>query len=76
MPRGILNWTFKDVVSVLREHRFNLNHIKGSHYYYVGYVAKSLRQVTVPFHGSGTIKPRTLRSIIRQSGIPRDEWIG
>lgn len=43
--------------------------------YYVGNYAGALRQVCIPFHGSRAIDPRTLNSIIRQSGIPKDEWL-
>jgi hypothetical protein len=43
--------------------------------YYAGKYAGLLRQVCVPFHGSRSIHPRTLKSIILQSGISKEEWI-
>jgi predicted RNA binding protein YcfA (HicA-like mRNA interferase family) len=43
--------------------------------YYIGHQGGVLRQVCIPFHGSRIIKPRTLKSIILQSGVPQDEWI-
>ncbi len=75
MPRGFYNWTAEDIVRFLRAHGFVLNHTKGSHYYYVGRVDGILRQVCVPFHGSRTIKPRTLKGAIKQSGISREKWL-
>ncbi len=76
MPRGFYNWTAEDVVRFLKAHGFVLNHTKGSHYYYVGHYSGVFRQVCVPFHGSKTIKIRTLKGIIRQSGVPREKWFG
>ena len=75
MPRGLYNWTAEDVVRFLKAHDFSLNHTRGSHYYYVGRAGGKLRQVSVPFHGSRALKPRTLKSIIRQSGISQAEWL-
>lgn len=75
MPNGLLNWKFSDVEKFLKKRSFILNHTRGSHYYYTGYYNKETRQVCVPFHGSKTIKPRTMRSIVVQSGIPPKEWV-
>jgi predicted RNA binding protein YcfA (HicA-like mRNA interferase family) len=75
MVRGIFNWTAEDVVRFIKERGFILNHAKGSHYFYVGKYGGEFRQVCVPFHGSRTIKPRTLKGIILQSGIPKEEWL-
>ena len=75
MPRSVFNWDFNDVVAFLKEHGFRLNHTEGSHYYYVGQYGGSFRQVEVHFHGSKSIKPRTLKSMIRQSGISQKEWL-
>lgn len=74
MSRGPFNWTHREVVAFLKEHGFSLNYIEGSHYYYVG-SHNGFRQVCVPFHGAKVFKPRTLNGMIRQSGIPRDEWM-
>lgn len=75
MTRGLFNWTFNDVVSFLKERKFILNYTNGSHYYYVGHTHGKYRQVCVPFHGSKIIKPRTMRGIILQSGINKNEWL-
>lgn len=75
MPRGINNWTAEEVVRFLKEHRFTLDHTKGSHFFYIGMANNKLRIVCVPFHGSRSIKPRTLKGIIAQSGISQDKWM-
>jgi predicted RNA binding protein YcfA (HicA-like mRNA interferase family) len=74
MPKGAFNWTFNDVTTVLKEHGFRLNHIKGSHYFYVGYSDGKTRQVCVPKHGKVAFKPRTLKGMIEQSGLGREKW--
>lgn len=71
MPRRYNNWTFKDVERVLRDNGFHLHHTNGSHFYYLG---KSMQLVCVPFHGKAPIKPRTMKSIIVQSGLDTKEW--
>jgi len=75
MPRGLFNWIAEDVVRFLKAHDFALNHVRGSHYFYTGHYGGVLRQVCVPFHGSRSIKPKTLKGIILQSGIPKDQWL-
>jgi len=76
MPRGIFNWTFSDVDNFLKQKKFRLAYTNGSHYYYVGNINNSLKQVCVPFHGKVAIKPRTMSGIIRQSGIDKKDWLG
>ena len=75
MTKRLFNWTFDNAVDFLKEHDFRLNYTNASHYYYVGYYEKILRQVCVPFHGKKSLKPRTLKGIILQSGIPQKEWL-
>ncbi|HTR18927.1 MAG TPA: type II toxin-antitoxin system HicA family toxin [Candidatus Paceibacterota bacterium] len=74
MTKGVFNWNYYDVVAVLKQHKFYLNHTRGSHHYYVGSVGGKLHQVQVPFHGSKTFKPRTLNAMVRQSGLTRSDW--
>ena len=76
MPRGISNWTFRDVEAFLKEHHFQLNHVRGSHYYYIKHVNKVMHQVCVPRHGNGSLKPKTMSGIIVQSGIAKNVWLG
>ncbi|NQU82886.1 MAG: type II toxin-antitoxin system HicA family toxin [Parcubacteria group bacterium] len=72
MSRRLFNWTFTDVEKFLRKKGFWLGNVEGSHYYYVD--SKS-HIVQVPFHGSKSLKPKTLKGMIRQSGIPQDIWL-
>jgi predicted RNA binding protein YcfA (HicA-like mRNA interferase family) len=76
MPRGLFNWTSEDVIRVLKEYGFMHTHTKGSHMFYLGHYAGAPRQVCIPFHGSDILKPKTLKGIICQSGIPKDQWTG
>ncbi|OHA19892.1 MAG: hypothetical protein A2836_00010 [Candidatus Taylorbacteria bacterium RIFCSPHIGHO2_01_FULL_45_63] len=71
---NFFNWTFNDVVQVLKENNFRLNYTNASHYYYVGYYGGILKNVCVPYHGTKSIKPRTLKGVILQSGIPKEKW--
>jgi len=75
MPRRVFNWTFTDVVEFLEEHGFVYSHTRGSHHYYVGKYGNQPRIVQVPFHGSKTFKPRTLKGMVKQSGIPLSVWL-
>jgi len=75
MPRGLFNWTAEDVVRFLKDYGFRVNYSRGSHVYYTGKYGGTFRQVCIPFHGSRAIKPRTLKGIIAQSGIPKDKWL-
>jgi predicted RNA binding protein YcfA (HicA-like mRNA interferase family) len=70
------NWTFNDVVAVLKENGFTLNHSRGSHFYYVGHCGCKMRQVCVPKHGNLAIKPRTIKGIILQPGLSKEKWVG
>jgi len=75
MPNGLRNWKFRDAERFLKKNKFSLNHTNGSHFYYTGHVNKVLKNVCVPYHGSKSIKPRTLKGIILQSGISKKEWL-
>lgn len=43
--------------------------------FYVGKFGGQPRQVCIPFHGSRAINPKTLKGIISQSGISKEEWL-
>lgn len=73
MPNRLLNWTFRDVESFLKQEGFRLNYTNASHYY-IGYKNGILRNVCVPFHAQKSIKPRTIKGIILQSGIEQKRW--
>ncbi|MFA5936618.1 MAG: type II toxin-antitoxin system HicA family toxin [Candidatus Paceibacterota bacterium] len=74
MPKRFFNWTFKDVENFLKENGFKLNYTNASHFYYIGNQKGILRNVCIPFHAQKSIKPRTLKGIILQSGIEQKEW--
>jgi len=71
MPRRYNNWSFKNVETFLKDRGFRLHHTNGSHFYYIG---NGMCQVCVPFNGKTAIKPRTMKSIILQSKIDKEEW--
>jgi len=51
--------------------------VEGTHpIYYTGRYGGQPRQTHIQFHGAKAIHPRTLKSVIRQSGIPQKEWLG
>lgn len=75
MPRGIFNWTYRDIEGFLRENRFSLIRIEGSHHHFHRVHGGRPYLVQVQFHGSNiSIAPRTMKSIITQSGIAQSEW--
>jgi len=74
MTRGAFNWTYKDVVKVLKENGFLRNHIDSSHHFYIRISKGRTYQVMVPYHGSKAFKPKTLNGMIAQSGLTRADW--
>jgi predicted RNA binding protein YcfA (HicA-like mRNA interferase family) len=75
MTRGLFNWQFSDVEYFLKQNGFVLHNTNASHYYYHGIVNGSARIVCVPFHGKTSLKPRTLKGIILQSGLSQAKWL-
>lgn len=55
----------KQVISKLKEAGFTVVRIEGSHYRLV----KDNKKTSVPVHGTKDLKPGTLASIERQSGV-------
>lgn len=74
MPNGLFNWNFNDVDEFLREHYFRLVNIDSSHHYYRGKVDGVDRVAYIQKHGSKSICPKTLESVIHKSGIPKKIW--
>jgi predicted RNA binding protein YcfA (HicA-like mRNA interferase family) len=61
---------FRDLVRILESHGFELARQRGSHRIYKGIVAGQARIVVVACHReSDEIRPGTLSSMIRQSGL-------
>ena len=48
---------------------------KGSHYYFRRYHDSKIYMTHVQHHGSRSIPEGTMGAIIKQSGIPKSEWI-
>jgi predicted RNA binding protein YcfA (HicA-like mRNA interferase family) len=61
------------VVRALLKAGFAVNRIVGSHHILV-FPGDVTRTVTVPVHANRDLKPGTLRSIIRQTGLTVDEF--
>jgi predicted RNA binding protein YcfA (HicA-like mRNA interferase family) len=62
----------KETIRALRRAGFELERTKGSHQLFRR--ASDGRQVTVPLHGSRTLKLGTLRNILRQAGMTVEEF--
>jgi len=75
MPRGLHNWNAALVIRFLKKNGFILTHERGSHFYYSKRGNNRSYLVTVPVHASRSISPKTMKSIIVQSGIPQSEWL-
>jgi predicted RNA binding protein YcfA (HicA-like mRNA interferase family) len=58
------------VIRALERGGFYVHHVAGSHYV----LKKDGLRVTVPYHGKD-LKPRTLASIIEQSGLSVEEFL-
>jgi predicted RNA binding protein YcfA (HicA-like mRNA interferase family) len=60
----------KMVIRALQRGGFYVHHVAGSHYF----LKKDGRRVTVPYHNKD-LKPRTLASIVEQSGLTVEEFL-
>jgi predicted RNA binding protein YcfA (HicA-like mRNA interferase family) len=69
MPK-IPSLTPKQVITLLEQYGFQLDHTTGSHY--VFYHPQTKKRVTVAYH-SKDIPKGTLFSILKQAGITRKE---
>ena len=73
MPR--LKLTFRELIEILLSHGFELERQKGSHRQYRRRLGDEVWLVTVANHNDGDIiKPGTLASMIRQSGLPKADF--
>ncbi|MBR0833773.1 type II toxin-antitoxin system HicA family toxin [Bradyrhizobium manausense] len=67
-----LKCTFREFIEILERALFVLARTEATHRRYVGKVDGLVRNVTVAFHNiNDDIKPETLASMIRQSGLPK-----
>ncbi len=58
--------TARQIIAVLERSGFQLVRQSGSHRIYRNTAG---RRVTVPFHGTKTLHPKVLRSVLRDAGI-------
>jgi predicted RNA binding protein YcfA (HicA-like mRNA interferase family) len=66
---------YRQVIDILQRHGFTEIRCKGSHRLYEGMVGNLRRLVTVAYHKEGQdVAPGTLASMIRQSGMSKDEF--
>ncbi len=69
------SWSFRDMIKFLESQGFELFKESGSSRTYKGVINGQIRLVGIHYHrGGDDIKPGTLRSIIRQSGIPKKDF--
>ena len=73
------NWSFKDLEIFLRDYKFNLGHIEGSHYFFNGRVNGIDRVVQVIYSKKekGGQSDKTMKFAVKHSGIPKEyfmEW--
>ena len=74
MPdRRLLSLTSDGVEKILKKNNFTLNRKRGSHLQYVGYIKGSKRRVTIIAKRS--FAPKTINSMILQSGLSEQEWL-
>ena len=73
MSRGLPVTTPRKLIAALERAGFVIARTSGSHYL-LKHPDAPLRSVTVAYN-TGTIKPKTLRSILRQADMTADELI-
>ena len=74
MPGALPVANGREVVRALRRGGFVVDRIVGSHYV-LAHPGDAKRTVVVPVHGSKDLKPGTMRSIIRQSGLSIESFV-
>ena len=72
MPRGLNNWTYKDVCAFLKEHGFSFStYLGGSHESWLNTETVAVVEVN---RTKSSYPPRTLETMIRQSKLGKDVW--
>ena len=74
MSKEFNNWTFSDVIKVLRKNGFLFHKSRGSHFQYKKKINGKMHLVVVQSHGKKSIPVGTMHSIIRQSGLDKKVW--
>jgi predicted RNA binding protein YcfA (HicA-like mRNA interferase family) len=77
MSGKLCNWNYRRVTNFLKEHGFSYQKpLKGSHQAWIkhgenGELDRRV-EVSIPYN---SYHPKTVKNMIRQSGIDADEWI-
>ncbi len=78
MPRRFRNWSYKDVINFLKSHGFSFFKSKdGSHDDWKVWISSGDDKIVeINFNTNAKSYPElTLRTMIRQSGIEKKEWL-
>jgi predicted RNA binding protein YcfA (HicA-like mRNA interferase family) len=75
MPSPLRGWSAHDVIKFLKKQGFILHRSSGSHFHYKKTGVNTSYLVTVAYHGNKDIPIGTINSIVRQSGIAKDQWV-
>jgi predicted RNA binding protein YcfA (HicA-like mRNA interferase family) len=62
--------TAREIIAVLEKSGFTLSRQSGSHMIYKNAAGK---RATVPFHGSKTLHPKILKSILRDAALTPED---
>lgn len=73
------NWSFKDLENFLKDYRFTLGHVEGSHYFFNGRIKGIDRVVQVIYSKKEkeSQSNKTMKFAVKHSGIPKEffmEW--
>ena len=72
MPKGLLNWSYKDVITFLKGKGFTFyGERKGSHEAWISLDGQAVVEVNIT---KKSYPPLTMLTMIRQSCIDRKEW--
>lgn len=76
MPHGLRNWTYRDVIRFLKKHGFVFYEEKdGSHEAWIRIDKEKEYVVEINvIQAKKSYPPRTLETMIRQSGIIKKKW--
>ncbi|MBU1599994.1 type II toxin-antitoxin system HicA family toxin [bacterium] len=74
LDKKLFSLSNEAIERILKKNNFALSRQKGSHQQFVGYVKGKKRRVTV-IANQKNFAPRTLKSMILQSGLSEQEWL-
>ena len=68
-----MNISSREIEAILKKHGFSLIRQKGSHRQFIGFIQGKKRRVTVIANQKG-FAIGTFKSMVRQSGLPEEEF--